>query len=83
VPNLGYARLEQRGSPGDPRSAQLAGRLLGSVRLDQPVTLELHAPALTRALSLPTTPLHAEEVFLPSFKGWGLRSPIENTGART
>jgi len=46
VPYFGYARQEQRSGPGDPRSAQVVGRLLGCVGLDHLVTLDLHAPAL-------------------------------------
>jgi ribose-phosphate pyrophosphokinase len=72
VPYFGYARQEQRGRPGDPRSAQLVGRLLGAVGLDHLVSLDLHAPALESALPMPATLLHAEEVFLPQVKSWGL-----------
>jgi ribose-phosphate pyrophosphokinase len=72
VPYFGYARQEQRSRPGDPRSAQVAGRLLGSVGLDHLVTLDLHAPALESALPMPATLLHAEEVFLPRVKSWGI-----------
>jgi ribose-phosphate pyrophosphokinase len=76
VPYFGYARQERRGRPGDPRSAQVVGRLLGSVGLDHLVTLDLHAPALESALPMPATLLHAEEVFLPRLKGWGLRDVV-------
>jgi ribose-phosphate pyrophosphokinase len=76
VPYFGYARQEQRGSPGDPRSAQVVGRLLGSVGLDHLITLDLHAPALESALPMPTTLLHAEEVFLPLIKSWGIRDLV-------
>jgi ribose-phosphate pyrophosphokinase len=76
VPYLGYARQEQRGRPGDPRSAQVAGRLLGAVGLDHLVTLDLHAPALESALPMPATLLHAEEVFLPQIKRWGIPNLI-------
>jgi ribose-phosphate pyrophosphokinase len=72
VPYFGYARQEQRGRPGDPRSAQVVGRLLGTVGLDHLVTLDLHAPALESALPMPVTLLHAEEVFLPRVKDWGI-----------
>jgi ribose-phosphate pyrophosphokinase len=72
VPYFGYARQEQRGRPGDPRSAQVVGRLLGGVGLDHLVTLDLHAPALESGLPMPATLLHAEEVFLPQVKGWGM-----------
>jgi ribose-phosphate pyrophosphokinase len=76
VPYLGYARQEQRGRPGDPRSAQVVGRLLGSVDLDHLVTLDLHAPALESALPMPATLLHAEDVFLPQVKSWGIPNLI-------
>jgi ribose-phosphate pyrophosphokinase len=72
VPYFGYARQEQRSRPGDSRSAQVVGRLLGGVELDHLVTLDLHAPALESALPMPATLLHAEEVFLPRVKSWGL-----------
>jgi len=73
VPYFGYARQEQRSRPGDPRSAQVVGRLLGCVGLDHLVTLDLHAPALESALPMPATLLHAEEVFLPRVKSWAIR----------
>src|SRR5579885_3566757 len=69
VPYFGYARQEQRGRPGDPRSAQVAARLLGSVGLDHLVTLDLHAPALESALPMPATLLRAEDVFRTSGSG--------------
>jgi ribose-phosphate pyrophosphokinase len=73
VPYFGYARQEQRSRPGDPRSAQVAGRLLNCVGLDHLVTLDLHAPALESSLPMPATVLNAEEVFLPRLKSWGLK----------
>jgi ribose-phosphate pyrophosphokinase len=76
VPYFGYARQEQRSRPGDPRSAQVVGRLLGSVELDHLITLDLHAPALESALPMPVTLLHAEEVFLPRIKSWGIRDLV-------
>jgi ribose-phosphate pyrophosphokinase len=76
VPYFGYARQEQRGRPGDPRSAQVVGRLLGGVGIDHLVTLDLHTPALESALPMPATLLHAEEVFLPRVKSWGLRNLV-------
>jgi ribose-phosphate pyrophosphokinase len=71
VPYFGYARQEQRGRPGDPRSAQVVCRLLGCVGLDRLVALDLHAPALESALPMPATLLRAEEVFLPRVRDWG------------
>ncbi len=76
VPYFGYARQEQRSRPGDPRSAQVVGRLLGSVGLDHLIPLALHAPALESALPMPATLLHAEGVFLPRVKSWGIRDLV-------
>jgi ribose-phosphate pyrophosphokinase len=76
VPYFGYARQEQRSRGGDPRSAQVVGRLLGCVGLDHLVTLDLHAPALESALPMPATLLRAEEVFLPRVKSWGIRDLV-------
>lgn len=73
VPYFGYARQEQRSHPGDPRSAQVAARLLDCVGLDHLITLDLHAPALESALPMPATLLHAEEVFVPRVRNWGIR----------
>jgi ribose-phosphate pyrophosphokinase len=73
VPYFGYARQEQRGRPGDPRSAQVVCRLLGCVGLDHLVALDLHAPALESALPMPATLLRPEEVFLPRVRCWGIR----------
>ncbi len=76
VPYFGYARQEQRGRPGDPRSAQVVARLLGDVGLDHLITLDLHAPALESALPMPATLLRAEEVFLPRVQSWGIRDLV-------
>jgi ribose-phosphate pyrophosphokinase len=76
VPYFGYARQEQRGRSGDPRSAQVVSRLLGSVGIDHLITLDLHAPALESALPMPVTLLHAEEVFLPRIKNWHIRDLV-------
>jgi ribose-phosphate pyrophosphokinase len=76
VPYFGYARQEQRGGPGDARSAQVVSRLLGSVGLDHLITLDFHAPALESALPMPATLLRADEVFLPRVQGWGLRDLV-------
>jgi ribose-phosphate pyrophosphokinase len=72
VPYFGYARQEQRSRPGDPRSAQVVSRLLGSVGIDHLVTLDLHAPALESALPMPSTLLSADELFMPEVKKWEL-----------
>lgn len=76
VPYFGYARQEVRSRPGDPRSAQVASRFLGSVAIDHLVVLDLHAPALESALPMPATLLGAEELFLPQIKAWRLRNPV-------
>ncbi len=73
VPYFGYARQEQRGGEGDPRSAQVVGRLLGAVGVDHLIIVDLHAPALESALPMPTTLLRAEEVFLPRVRRWPVR----------
>ncbi|HZV06890.1 MAG TPA: ribose-phosphate pyrophosphokinase [Gemmataceae bacterium] len=72
VPYFGYARQEQRGHPGEPRSAQVAARLLAAVGLNHLVTLDLHAPALESAFPMPITQLRAEEAFLPRLREWKL-----------
>ncbi len=76
VPYFSYARQDQRSRPGDPRSAQVAARLLGAVGLDQVITLDLHTPALESAFPMPVTLLHAEDVFLPRVRSWGLRDLV-------
>jgi ribose-phosphate pyrophosphokinase len=65
VPYFGYARQDRRDRPGDPRSAQVAGKLLGAVGIDHLITLDLHSPALESALPMPATLLGAETAFLP------------------
>jgi ribose-phosphate pyrophosphokinase len=76
IPYFGYARQEQRSRPGDPRSAQVVGRLLGCVGLDHLVTLDLHAPALESALPMPATLLHSEDVFLPRIKNSAIQDLV-------
>lgn len=76
APYLGYARQEQRGSLGDPRSAQVVARLLGAVGVDHLVTLDLHAPALESSFPMPATLLRADEVIVPAVQRWGLRELI-------
>ena len=72
VPYFGYARQDRRERPGDPRSAQVAGRLLGAVGVDHLITLDLHSPALECALPMPATLLGAEDAFLPRIVSWRL-----------
>ena len=76
IPYFGYARQEQRARCGDPRSAQVVSRLLGSVGIDHVITLDLHAPALESALPMPVTLINAEEVFLPKIKNWHIRDLV-------
>jgi len=76
APYFGYARQEQRSRSGDPRSAQVAARLLDSVGLDHLVVLDLHAPALESAFPMPATLLRADELFLPRVKSWGIKDLV-------
>lgn len=71
VPYFGYARQELRSREGDPRSAQVAAHLLGTVGVDHVITVDLHAPALESAFPMPVTQLRAEEVLLPCVRNWG------------
>ncbi|HSQ54928.1 MAG TPA: ribose-phosphate diphosphokinase [Gemmata sp.] len=73
VPYFGYARQDRRDHVGEPRSAQVAGRLLAAVGIEHLITIDLHSPALESALPMPATLLGAEEVFLPRIREWGLR----------
>lgn len=73
VPYFGYARQEQRGRTGEPRSAQVVARLLAAVGLDRLVTLDLHAPALESAFPMPATLLGCEDLFVPLVKSWAIR----------
>jgi ribose-phosphate pyrophosphokinase len=72
VPYFGYARQEQRGRVGEARSAQVAARLLAAVAVDHLITLDLHAPALESAFSMPATLLQGDELFLPLVKSWAI-----------
>lgn len=76
TPYFGYARQDRRSRRGDPRSAQVAARLLAAVGLDHLVTLDLHTPALESAFPMPVALLQAEEVFLPRLKSWNLKNPV-------
>jgi ribose-phosphate pyrophosphokinase len=72
VPYFGYARQDVRKSPGEPRSARLAARLLSAAGIDRLVVLELHSPALESAFDMPLVPLQADELMLPVISAWGL-----------
>jgi ribose-phosphate pyrophosphokinase len=67
IPYFGYARQDVR-KPGEPRSAQLAARLLGTAGIGHAVVLELHSPALESAFPMRVTHLRADEVLLPILK---------------
>jgi ribose-phosphate pyrophosphokinase len=70
VPYFGYARQDVR-RPGEPRSAQLAARLLAAAGVARLIVLELHSPALESAFAMPVLQLEADELFLPRLRGRG------------
>lgn len=72
MPYFGYARQDVRKSPGEPRSARLAGRLLSAAGIDRLVVLELHSPALESAFDMPLIQLQADELMLPVVSALGL-----------
>ena len=76
VPYFGYARQDRRDRRGDPRSAQVAGRLLAAVGVDHLITLDLHNPALESALPMPATLLDASEIILPQLIKWNVRDLV-------
>ena len=65
VPYFGYARQDVRHQPGEPRSAQLAARILAAAGVDRAITLELHSPALESAFPMPLTDLRADALLVP------------------
>jgi ribose-phosphate pyrophosphokinase len=67
IPYFGYARQDVR-KPGEPRSAQLAARLLAAAGIERVIALELHSPALESAFPMPVTQLRADEVILPAIR---------------
>jgi len=69
---FGYARQDVRNRPGEPRSAQVAARILKCAGIDRVVTLELHSAALESAFEVPLTHLLADELMLPVVRGWRL-----------
>jgi len=71
VPYFGYARQDARNSPGEPRSAQLAGRILHCAGVERMVVLELHSPALESAFEMPLVHLRADELMLPAIQSCG------------
>ena len=72
VPYFGYARQDVRKSNGEPRSAQLAARILRIAGIDRLVALELHSAALESAFEMPLVHLQADELMLPVIRGWGI-----------
>jgi ribose-phosphate pyrophosphokinase len=72
VPYFGYARQDVRKAPGEPRSAQLACRLLECAGVERVVALELHSPALDSAFHIPLTHVEADAAALPAIRAWGL-----------
>ena len=71
VPYFGYARQDVRKSPGEPRSAQLAGRILHCAGVERMVALELHSPALESAFEMPLVHLRADDLMLPAIQSCG------------
>jgi len=76
MPYFGYARQDARGRRGEPRSAQLAARLLACAGISAAVVLELHSPALESAFPIPLVHARADAALLPVIGGWALPKPI-------
>jgi ribose-phosphate pyrophosphokinase len=72
LPYFGYARQDVRKHPGEPRSAQLAARILRCAGIDRTVALELHSSALESAFEMPFVHLQADELILPIVRGWDI-----------
>jgi ribose-phosphate pyrophosphokinase len=72
IPYFGYARQDVRKRAGEPRSAQVAARILKAAGIDRIVALELHSPALESAFEMPLTHLLSDELMLPVVRGWRL-----------
>ena len=68
APYFGYARQDVRNNPGEPRSAQLAARILYCAGVERMVALELHSPALESAFDMPLVHLRADELMLPAIQ---------------
>lgn len=66
IPYFGYARQDVRKRSGEPRSAQLAARILAAAGIDRVIALELHSPALESAFDMPLVHLQADELMLPA-----------------
>lgn len=76
IPYFGYARQDRREHVGEPRSAQVAGKLLAVAGVDHLIALDIHSAALESALPMPATLLGADGVFLPRIREWGLRDLV-------
>lgn len=74
VPYFGYARQDARKAAGEPRSAQLACRLLEAAGVARVIALELHSPVLDSAFRIPLVHLQADAVALPALRAWRLRA---------
>jgi ribose-phosphate pyrophosphokinase len=72
VPYFGYARQDARKTSGEPRSAQLAARVLLAAGIDRMVSIELHSPALESAFEFPLVHLQADEPMLAAIREWGV-----------
>lgn len=72
VPYVGYARQDARKAPGEPRSAQLACRVLECAGIERVIALELHSPALDSAFRIPLYHLDADSVAVPAIRAWRL-----------
>jgi ribose-phosphate pyrophosphokinase len=72
MPYFGYARQDARKSAGEPRSAQMASRILECAGIDRLVALELHSPALDSAFRIPLVHLDADEAVFPLIREWRL-----------
>jgi ribose-phosphate pyrophosphokinase len=71
VPYFGYARQDARNNAGEPRSAQLAARVLRCAGVERVVTLDLHSPALESAFEMPLIHLRADDLMLPAIRSCG------------
>ena len=68
VPYFGYARQDVRNNTGEPRSAQLAARVLRCAGVERVVTIDLHSPALESAFEMPLIHLRADDLMLPAIR---------------
>jgi ribose-phosphate pyrophosphokinase len=71
VPYFAYARQDVRKHPGEPRSAQLAARILATAGIERVIALELHSGALESAFPMPVVHLQADELLMPIARSRG------------